>query len=65
MSDRQSREDETVDATRRTYLAAERTYLAWWREGGFWPPGAAVLAVLAVFGVILSIGTIALVLFEL
>ncbi|HEX6230402.1 MAG TPA: DUF202 domain-containing protein [Actinomycetota bacterium] len=24
---------EAVDATRRTYLAAERTYLAWWRAG--------------------------------
>jgi len=26
-------EPERVDATRRTYLAAERTYLAWWRTG--------------------------------
>jgi putative membrane protein len=26
-------EAETVDATRRTYLASERTYLAWWRSG--------------------------------
>ncbi len=25
--------DETVDATRRTHLASERTYLAWWRTG--------------------------------
>jgi putative membrane protein len=25
------REDETADATRRTRLANERTYLAWWR----------------------------------
>jgi putative membrane protein len=25
--------DETVDATRRTRLANERTYLAWWRTG--------------------------------
>jgi putative membrane protein len=25
--------DETVDATRRTRLANERTYLAWWRSG--------------------------------
>jgi len=24
---------ETVDATRRTHLASERTYLAWWRTG--------------------------------
>ena len=24
---------DTVDATRRTRLAAERTYLAWWRSG--------------------------------
>lgn len=27
------RGDETVDATRRTHLASERTYLAWWRTG--------------------------------
>lgn len=26
-------EAEVVDATRRTHLAAERTYLAWWRTG--------------------------------
>jgi putative membrane protein len=25
--------DQTGDATRRTYLANERTYLAWWRTG--------------------------------
>lgn len=25
--------DQTVDATRRTQLAGERTYLAWWRSG--------------------------------
>jgi putative membrane protein len=25
--------DETADATRRTRLANERTYLAWWRSG--------------------------------
>ena len=25
--------DEAGDATRRTYLALERTYLAWWRTG--------------------------------
>jgi putative membrane protein len=25
--------DPTVDATRRTHLANERTYLAWWRTG--------------------------------
>ncbi len=25
--------DEAVDATRRTHLASERTYLAWWRTG--------------------------------
>ena len=25
--------DQVVDATRRTRLAAERTYLAWWRSG--------------------------------
>jgi inner membrane protein YidH len=25
--------DEAVDATRRTHLAGERTYLAWWRTG--------------------------------
>jgi putative membrane protein len=25
--------DERVDATRRTHLASERTYLAWWRTG--------------------------------
>jgi putative membrane protein len=25
--------DQTVDATRRTQLASERTYLAWWRSG--------------------------------
>ncbi len=25
--------NETVDATRRTYLASERTELAWWRTG--------------------------------
>lgn len=24
---------QTVDATRRTHLAGERTYLAWWRSG--------------------------------
>jgi putative membrane protein len=24
---------ETIDATRRTHLASERTYLAWWRTG--------------------------------
>jgi putative membrane protein len=28
-----SREPEHVDATRRTHLANERTYLAWWRTG--------------------------------
>jgi putative membrane protein len=27
------RDQETVDATRRTRLASERTYLAWWRTG--------------------------------
>jgi putative membrane protein len=27
------REPDVVDATRRTRLAAERTYLAWWRSG--------------------------------
>jgi putative membrane protein len=27
------RHDEAVDATRRTRLANERTYLAWWRTG--------------------------------
>jgi inner membrane protein YidH len=26
-------DDQTVDATRRTHLAGERTYLAWWRTG--------------------------------
>lgn len=26
-------EPETVDASRRTHLANERTYLAWWRSG--------------------------------
>lgn len=25
--------DQTVDASRRTHLANERTYLAWWRSG--------------------------------
>jgi putative membrane protein len=25
--------EQTVDATRRTHLASERTYLAWWRTG--------------------------------
>jgi putative membrane protein len=25
--------EDTVDATRRTHLASERTYLAWWRTG--------------------------------
>jgi putative membrane protein len=28
-----SERDERVDATRRTHLASERTYLAWWRTG--------------------------------
>jgi len=26
-------DEQMVDATRRTYLANERTYLAWWRSG--------------------------------
>ena len=25
--------DQVADASRRTYLAGERTYLAWWRSG--------------------------------
>lgn len=29
----QKRAEDVVDATRRTRLAAERTYLAWWRSG--------------------------------
>jgi len=28
-----TRPDDTTDATRRTRLASERTYLAWWRTG--------------------------------
>jgi putative membrane protein len=38
---------EPDDVTRRTYLAAERTWLAWWRTGI-----AAVVAALAVGGVL-------------
>jgi putative membrane protein len=30
---RESESGETTDATRRTHLANERTYLAWWRTG--------------------------------
>jgi len=33
MSDSERRFDEAGDATRRTRLATERTYLAWWRTG--------------------------------
>jgi uncharacterized membrane protein YidH (DUF202 family) len=40
------RPDEAVDATRRTRLAAERTYLAWWRSA------------LAAFAVSLGVGKI-------
>lgn len=33
MSESERRFDEAGDATRRTRLATERTYLAWWRTG--------------------------------
>jgi putative membrane protein len=57
---------EMVDVTRRTRLAAERTWLAWWRTGI--AASAAALAVGAlvpqlVEAGLLSVGTIAVVLF--
>src|SRR5438045_9745509 len=33
MTDERRKFDEALDATRRTRLANERTYLAWWRTG--------------------------------
>ena len=44
--------DQVADASRRTYLAGERTYLAWWRSG---------LTALAVGALVLGAATIAVI----